>query len=133
MNEEEAQQLIIEELNKHIVSIPAICEVRKGLVTGSSVGQAIKEIEQGKIILCVPNNIIADRILKKIRIYIKEEEYLHRDNKIRRIVSYRILSIVSEFLMVTLITGHWEYGLITTPACLVVHTALHALVERIWR
>jgi len=32
----------------HVVSAHIVGEVRKGLVTGSSVGQARKEIEQGK-------------------------------------------------------------------------------------
>jgi len=51
----------------------------------------------------------------------------------RRIVTYRILSIVSEFIIVWIVTGSLLIPSITTPICILVHTGLHWLVEKLWK
>ena len=51
----------------------------------------------------------------------------------KRIVAYRILSIISEFIIIWLFTGSLIIPSIVAIACVVVHTGLHYLVESIWR
>lgn len=51
----------------------------------------------------------------------------------KRIIAYRLLAFSSEFLIVFVVTGNLITPTITTGACIVVHTALHWFVERIWK
>jgi len=76
---------------------------------------------------------IAIRILNKIRAYIKEEQYLHRENRIKRILSYRILSLTSEWLVFYLITGNLEISLLgTVITCIGLHSILHWIVDKVF-
>jgi len=76
---------------------------------------------------------IARRILNKIKIYIKEEQYLHRENRIKRIISYRILALISEWLVFYVITGNLEISLVgTVITCIGLHTALHWIVDKVF-
>ena len=52
----------------------------------------------------------------------------------KRIIAYRITSIASEFLIVFTVTGgNFLIPSITTPICILVHTGLHYLIEKIWK
>ena len=48
----------------------------------------------------------------------------------KRIITYRVLSIVSEFIVVLIITGSILIPSITTPICFCTHTGIHWIVER---
>jgi len=51
----------------------------------------------------------------------------------KRILTYRFLAIGTEFLIVFFATGSIVIPAITTPICIVTHTGIHWLVERIWK
>jgi len=76
---------------------------------------------------------IARRILDKIKIYIKEEQYLRRENRIKRIISYRILALISEWLIFYLLTGNLEISLVgTVITCIGLHSILHYIVDKVF-
>ena len=61
----------------------------------------------------------------------RSSNYLKRKT-LKKTIVYRVLSIVSEFIMVALVTGNLIAPTLITGGCLVVHTSLYYLVERKW-
>ena len=51
----------------------------------------------------------------------------------KRIISYRFLSIVSEFTVIFILTGSVTISSIAVPICLILHTGLHYGVEKIFK
>jgi len=51
----------------------------------------------------------------------------------KRIISYRILSIVSEFIVVFILTGSIAISSVAAPVCLVLHTSIHYFIEKIFK
>jgi uncharacterized membrane protein len=95
--------------------------------------QIIKE-ELDKYIVFVPHNSnIARIIVKKIHAYVVEETKYAESRRLYRVVTYRIASIVSEFIIVYLITGSIEFSIAIAPICMIVHSALHWLVDKLIR
>lgn len=52
--------------------------------------------------------------------------------RLKRILIYRGVSVISEYLIVLVVTGNYVYGLITTPICVAVHSILHWYVDKHW-
>lgn len=54
-------------------------------------------------------------------------------NSTKRIITYRVLSVFTEFMIVFLVTGSLVVPTITTPMCIGFHTFIHYLIERKWK
>ena len=99
----------------------------------NEVYQIIKDELNHYVIFFPKQEDIARRILNKIRVYIKEEQYLHRENRIKRILSYRVLSLTSEWLVFYLITGNLEISLLgTVITCIGLHSILHFIIDKVF-
>ena len=93
--------------------------------------EIIKEELKHTVVFQLYQGDLARRITNKIKLYIKEQTYLERENRLKRVIIYRIASISSEYLIVYLVTGSLFIPIITTPICVVVHSLLHWLVDRV--
>ena len=51
--------------------------------------------------------------------------------RMKRILLYRVVSVLSEYGIVYIFTGSLLIPAITTPFCIIVHTLLHYSIERI--
>ena len=93
--------------------------------------QIIKDELKHTVVFQIYEGDLARRILNKIKAYVKEENLVHKENRLKRVISYRLLSISSEYLIVYLVTGSLLIPIITTPICVVVHSLLHWIVDRV--
>ena len=93
--------------------------------------QLIKNELKHSVVFQVYEGDLALKITKKIQTYIKENKLIERENRLKRVIFYRILSIGSGYLIVYLVTGSLFIPIITTPICVVVHSILHWLVDRV--
>jgi len=54
-------------------------------------------------------------------------------NSTKRIITYRVLAFLSEYVIIYVVSGNVWVPTIITPVCLLVHTGLHYLVEKKWK
>ena len=92
--------------------------------------EIIKEELKHTVVFQLYRGDLARRITNKIKLYIKEQTYLERENRLKRVIIYRIASISSEYLIVYLVTGSLLIPIVTTPICVIVHSILHWCIDK---
>jgi len=75
---------------------------------------------------------LTNKIFSKLHAYLKEEENYHKSKRTKRIVVYRVVTMVSGVLVIYILTGSVSLSIASTIVVNVVNTAIHYLVEYVW-
>lgn len=80
----------------------------------------------------IDHDRIANRIVDKIHCYISEEKHYRKENRLKRIFSYRILSSLTGVIVVYIFTGSITISLGATITADSLSVLINYIIDRVW-